>query len=401
MGIESECLLEPVNVFDWYKKHEAEFAPPICNRLMHKNQMTVMFVGGPNKRRDFHLDRGSEFFYQLKGNMKLPIILPNKQLEIVEINEGQVFLLPSCIPHSPQRPEEGSLGLVVERERYEDEVDGLRYFVGFDFLKHEKNLEALKIDEILWERFFNCRSLKEDLAPVVKAFLSSEECAKNDPRATDFQNVFSWFSDNTTSTAAPHASATANTGKKMKEATDSSQEPKFPVNQKIFSVPKPFLLADFLRENRQRLQAGESLPLFGGIVPRGATDKDGSTEANRSAEDDSAAAHDKSDHPDKEFNIKIGLPATIDLPKNGVETLVFQIEGETRLTQVGDGGGDGVGGTEVVDAITLKAGECVVLPGCSSDGAGSRCFACETDRETSVALLVQQYPRKNAEFYGY
>jgi len=51
----------------------------------------------------------------MRGNMCLPIVLPGKKLHLVEIKEGEVFLLPSCVPHSPQRPEEGSLGLVCER----------------------------------------------------------------------------------------------------------------------------------------------------------------------------------------------------------------------------------------------------------------------------------------------
>ena len=74
----------------WYAENRDLFKPPICNKIMHKNQVTVMFVGGPNKRRDFHLDRGSEFFFQMKGKMQLPIILPNKTLKLIEIGEGEV-----------------------------------------------------------------------------------------------------------------------------------------------------------------------------------------------------------------------------------------------------------------------------------------------------------------------
>jgi hypothetical protein len=38
----------------------------------------------------------------------------------------QVYVLPSRIPHSPQRFED-TVGLVIERERAQDEIDGLRY----------------------------------------------------------------------------------------------------------------------------------------------------------------------------------------------------------------------------------------------------------------------------------
>ena len=38
------------DVMTWYDEHKAEFAPPICNKMMHKKQLSVMFVGGPNTR---------------------------------------------------------------------------------------------------------------------------------------------------------------------------------------------------------------------------------------------------------------------------------------------------------------------------------------------------------------
>ena len=57
----------------------------------------------------------------MRGNMELPTIQRGKR-KVVKIREGEVFCLPSCIPHSPQRPETGSLGLVIERERYLDKA---------------------------------------------------------------------------------------------------------------------------------------------------------------------------------------------------------------------------------------------------------------------------------------
>ena len=36
----------------WHEEHKAEFAPPICNRLMHKREMTVMCVPAPRSRRE-------------------------------------------------------------------------------------------------------------------------------------------------------------------------------------------------------------------------------------------------------------------------------------------------------------------------------------------------------------
>ena len=105
--------------------------------------------------------------------MELPTIQRGKR-KVVRIKEGQVFCLPSRVPHSPQRPEEGSLGLVVERERYvkgefgikEPELDGLRWFVDFD------NTDG---SDVLWEKYFHCYDLGRDLVPVVKEYHASEE----------------------------------------------------------------------------------------------------------------------------------------------------------------------------------------------------------------------------------
>ena len=42
------------------------------------------------------------------------------------------FLLPGRVPHAPQRPVEGSFGLVVERKRSPHELDGLRWYTDFE-----------------------------------------------------------------------------------------------------------------------------------------------------------------------------------------------------------------------------------------------------------------------------
>jgi len=40
---------KPKILEEWYQEHKAEFVPPICNRLMHKNQMTVIIAFPLNK----------------------------------------------------------------------------------------------------------------------------------------------------------------------------------------------------------------------------------------------------------------------------------------------------------------------------------------------------------------
>ena len=89
--------------------------------------MVVMVIGGPNQRVDFHDDPAEEFFYQVQGDMVLKIA-ENGEIYDVPIREGEVFLLPPHVRHSPQRPVAGSVGLVVEGARAEGDRDGFEWF---------------------------------------------------------------------------------------------------------------------------------------------------------------------------------------------------------------------------------------------------------------------------------
>ena len=48
-----------------------------------------MFVGGPNIRKDFHLEEGEEFFYMEKGAMVLRV-LEGGAFKDIHIKEGEV-----------------------------------------------------------------------------------------------------------------------------------------------------------------------------------------------------------------------------------------------------------------------------------------------------------------------
>ncbi|MGH0189674.1 UNVERIFIED_CONTAM: hypothetical protein FKN15_036003 [Acipenser sinensis] len=79
-----------VNVDKWIEENEASFLPPVCNKLMHFSQLNVMFVGGPNMRKDYHIEEGEELFYQLRGDMCLKVIENNTQKDVL-IREGELF----------------------------------------------------------------------------------------------------------------------------------------------------------------------------------------------------------------------------------------------------------------------------------------------------------------------
>lgn len=136
---------------------------------MHNGQLKVFFVGGPNVRQDYHIEEGEELFFMMKGNMCLKVIEGDTPRDI-HIKEGEMFLLPAKIQHSPQR-EADTVGLVIERERLSTELDGLRYFVQNTFSKG-----------ILFERWFHCEDLGTQLKPIITEFFNSEEYKTQTPQ---------------------------------------------------------------------------------------------------------------------------------------------------------------------------------------------------------------------------
>ena len=56
--------------------------------------------------------------YQLKGDIVLKTV-QNDEIVDVPILEGNILMLPPKVPHSPQRPDPESIGMVIERIRPE------------------------------------------------------------------------------------------------------------------------------------------------------------------------------------------------------------------------------------------------------------------------------------------
>ncbi|CAD6191620.1 unnamed protein product [Caenorhabditis auriculariae] len=155
----------------WVKENQNDFVPPVCNKCMFSDQLKVFFVGGPNQRKDFHLEEGEEFFCQLKGDMLLKTFDSGHARDLV-IKQGEMFMLPSRVEHSPQRFS-NTLGLVVERERLNTEFDCVRYFVG-------------STEERLYERWFHLTDVVKDLPPLIKAFFNSNEFKSGRPGKDSF-----------------------------------------------------------------------------------------------------------------------------------------------------------------------------------------------------------------------
>ncbi|WP_276499541.1 3-hydroxyanthranilate 3,4-dioxygenase [Pontibacter litorisediminis] len=122
------AITRPFNFKKWIEEHRHLLKPPVGNQQVFKDNddFIVMVVGGPNARKDYHYDEGEEFFYQLEGDIVLKIIEDGKPVDI-PIKEGEIFLLPPRVPHSPQRPA-NTVGLVMERYRKPGEKDGFLWF---------------------------------------------------------------------------------------------------------------------------------------------------------------------------------------------------------------------------------------------------------------------------------
>src|SRR6202158_5770479 len=117
--------LKAFNFQAWIDANKEKFKPPVGNaQVWEDGEMMVTVVGGPNQRRDYHDDPTEEFFYQLKGNISLRIMeTPGRPPIEVPIKEGEIFLLPKHMRHSPQRRAD-TIGVVVEMPRPDGVLDG-------------------------------------------------------------------------------------------------------------------------------------------------------------------------------------------------------------------------------------------------------------------------------------
>lgn len=120
-------LVSPINFKRWIDENRHLLKPPVGNKCVWEDgDYIVMVVGGPNSRKDYHLNKTPEFFYQIEGDMILKVIDDGEPKDI-SIKEGEIFLLPPNVPHSPQRFS-GTVGLVIETKRPADMLDGLQWY---------------------------------------------------------------------------------------------------------------------------------------------------------------------------------------------------------------------------------------------------------------------------------
>lgn len=155
-------VIRPFNLHKWIEENRHLLKPPVGNQTMYKDtgDFIVMVVGGPNSRKDFHYNESEELFYQVEGDIVVRIQEDGKIVDI-PIKEGEIFLLPGKTPHSPQRGA-NTVGLVIEKVREGDEIDG---FLWFCENCHEK----------LYEEFLKVTDIVSQLPPVMERFYSDIE----------------------------------------------------------------------------------------------------------------------------------------------------------------------------------------------------------------------------------
>ncbi len=153
----------PFNLQQWIDDNRDLLKPPVSNKNLYveAGDFIVMIVGGPNARKDYHYNESEELFYQIEGDVQVKLQIDG-EAKTYDIKEGEMFLLPKGIPHSPIRPA-NTVGLVVERVRKgTDMMDGLMWFC--DKCNHQ-----------LKEYKFQLTDIENDFQSRFRDFYNSEE----------------------------------------------------------------------------------------------------------------------------------------------------------------------------------------------------------------------------------
>ncbi len=155
-------MLAPLNLKSWIEENRGLLKPPVGNKMVYTEtkDFIVMVVGGPNSRKDFHTNHTEELFYQLEGDITVRT-MQDGQIVDIPIAEGEMFLLPGNIPHSPVRGAH-TIGLVIEKVRDASEKDSFSWYC--ENCHHK-----------LYETFIPVNDIVKDLPPVMEKFYADEK----------------------------------------------------------------------------------------------------------------------------------------------------------------------------------------------------------------------------------
>jgi len=146
----------------WVGENRHLFNPPFRTNqlLVHQKDFLVMILRGPNTRLDFHIEPGDEFFYQVEGEMELVLKPDGERRQNVRIKEGEIFVCPGGLPHSPRRFD-NTWGLVIERKRREEEKEEFAWF-------------CEQCDALVLSRVVNQGNIPSQVTAVYSEFNASE-----------------------------------------------------------------------------------------------------------------------------------------------------------------------------------------------------------------------------------
>ncbi|MCJ1361330.1 3-hydroxyanthranilic acid dioxygenase [Acarospora aff. strigata] len=153
-------LPSPLNIPRWLEENSHLLKPPINNYCVYNKDVTVMIVGGPNARTDYHINSTAEWFYQYRGHMLLKVV-DDGAFRDIQIGEGEMFLLPPNTPHNPVRFAD-TVGIVLEQPRPEQSEDKLRWY-------------CQGCGDVVHEASFHCTDLGTQIKDAVNEFKGNED----------------------------------------------------------------------------------------------------------------------------------------------------------------------------------------------------------------------------------
>ncbi|EOM75523.1 3-hydroxyanthranilate 3,4-dioxygenase [Rhodococcus rhodnii] len=155
-------LTKPIDFGTWIGENEHLLKPPVNNKTMQLgDDFIVQVIGGPNQRTDYHVDPYEEWFHQVRGDIVVRVMTDDGPQD-VHIREGETWLLPRDLPHSPQRPAEGSIGIVIERVREEGTLEKFQWY-------------CLECNDKLHEVELQVRDIVVDLPVVFEKFYADTD----------------------------------------------------------------------------------------------------------------------------------------------------------------------------------------------------------------------------------
>src|SRR3954471_6079724 len=159
--VDTTSVQPALDLHKWIEENSHLFKPPVSNRYVYDGRdFFVMIIKGPNARNDFHQVDSEEFFFQLKGDIKVRIRESDRIVDYL-VREGETFFIPPNVPHAPVRPP-NTLGMVVERRRPPGEKEHVIFYC--------PNCEAV-VEDIC----FDCADIVEHFSKAMLDFWSDDE----------------------------------------------------------------------------------------------------------------------------------------------------------------------------------------------------------------------------------